>query len=183
MAYKNKLISNYKTGQDIRFIQTSKEKNGELLEMEASFRPYSREPLPHYHPAQTEEFKVVAGEITVRQNGKVKVYRAGESFQIPANTVHSMWNHAGQKAVLNWKVFPALKTEYFLETVTGLANDGRTNDEGIPSVFQIALLFKHYSTVFRLSKPGFFVQKMIFTILGPFAKILGYKAVYRRYLD
>ena len=183
MAFKNKIIRNSKTGQDIRFIQTGKETNGLLLEMESTYNGKSLEPPPHYHPNQEEDFIVVDGELTVRINGKTKVLKRGDSLHIPKNKVHSMWNNSNSKTVVNWKVKPAMNTEYLLETGTGLANDGRTNENGMPNILQAALLANTFANVFRLSQPSFAVQKILFFILTPFAYLFGFRPTYKKYLD
>jgi len=183
MAYKNKIVRNPVTGQAIRFIQTSDDTDGELLEMESSFAPGSIEPVPHFHPKQHEIFTVLEGNILVRMNGRIVLLKTGEQLEIPANTVHSMWNAAATKAVVNWKVQPALSTEYFLETGMGLAAEGKVNAKGLPPLLQTALLVRFYSKVFRLANPPYFVQKMVFGMLSPVAKLVGYKAVYKEYID
>ena len=58
MAFRNKTVVNNKTGQSIRFIQTSKDTNGALLEMETKYDARSKMPASHYHPAQQEFFTV-----------------------------------------------------------------------------------------------------------------------------
>ncbi|MFC5410349.1 cupin domain-containing protein [Larkinella bovis] len=183
MAYTNKIISNAKTGQVIRFIQTADDTGGELLEMEATFRARSQEPAEHYHPHQVEEFQVLSGRLAVRIAGRVQIFRMGDRFHIPRNAVHSMWNPTDQPTVVNWRVSPAMDTEYLLETTTGLANDGKTDASGIPSVLQLSLLIKRFSRVFRLTKPGPAVQKVLFSLLTPVALLFGYKATYSKYLD
>lgn len=183
MAYKNKIVRNPVTGQAIRFIQTSIDTDGELLEMESSFAPGSLEPVPHFHPKQHETFTVLEGNILVRMNGRINLLKKGEQLEIPANTVHSMWNAAATKAVVNWKVQPALSTEYFLETGMGLAAEGKVNAKGLPLLLQTALLVTFYNKVFRLAKPSYLVQKMVFGMLSPVAKLAGYKAVYKEYID
>ncbi|RRB02408.1 cupin domain-containing protein [Larkinella rosea] len=183
MAYANKTLSNAKTGQVIRFIQTKNDTDGELLEMEAAFSPYSAEPVAHYHPQQVEDFQVLSGRLAVRMNGKIHLFRAGDRFHIPSNTVHSMWNPTDGKTVVNWRVSPALDTEYFLETTTGLANDGKTNASGVPSILQLSLLINRFSTVFRLTKPGPAVQKLVVLLVAPLACLLGYKSTYAKYID
>ena len=183
MAYKNKLITNSKTGQSIRFIQTSRETGGKLLEMETTFGPNSKEPPPHYHPFQVEDFVVLAGELMVRMDGTVVTFRRNDSFHIPINKVHSMWNGSSETTVLNWKVKPALTTENLFETVSGLSNDGRTNDHGVPNLLQLALLADKFSNVFRAAKPPYYVQKVLFMILSPVSYLLGYRASYEKYLD
>jgi quercetin dioxygenase-like cupin family protein len=183
MAYKNKVIRNPVTGQSIRFLQTSCDTEGQLLEMESSFAPYSTEPLPHYHPKQHETFMVLEGSIRVRLNGKVWELKAGDRLEIPAKTAHSMWNPYGTKALVNWKVEPALSTEYLLETGMGLAIQGKVNKKGRPSFLQSALLAKKYKNVYRLANPPYALQKLVFNALAPMAKLKGYKAVYQDLID
>ena len=183
MAYSGKEISNLKTGQAIRFIQTAKDTQGQLLEMESSWKPFSKEPAPHFHPRQEETFTVISGELTVRINDEIKKLKPGQQLFISRNTVHSMWNSSDAKTVVNWKVMPALETEDLLETATGLANDNKTNKDGMPSLLQAALLMERYKEEFRLAKPPRFVQKIVFTSLRPFALMAGYKDSYREYID
>ena len=182
MAYKNKTIANPIVGQNIKFLQTAKDTQGKLLEMEASYRPYSKEPPPHYHPQQQEDFIILKGQMTVRLEGKILLLNENDTLHIPANTIHSMWNNSGHTAVINWKIQPALTTEYLLETATGLAADKKRRRR-MRSLLQRSLLANKYSAVFRLSKPPYVIQKVLFTILTPFAWLAGYRASYKKYLD
>lgn len=183
MAIKNKIISNPVTGQTIRFIQTAKDTNGAFLEMETTFGPHSKEPVPHFHPVQDELFEVMEGSLSIRINGRVKVIRKGEQLEVPAKTIHSMWNHTGDRTKLNWKVQPALDTENFFETAMGLAAEKKINKKGMPSILQTALMVRKFSNEFRLAKPGKIIQKILFSSLTPIAKLAGYEAVYDRFLD
>ena len=183
MAYANKVIRQPHIRQTIRFLRTAKETGGELLEMESNYDAHSSEPPPHYHPQQAEDFRVEAGEISVRMHGKVNILKAGDNLHIPANTVHAMWNHTRDRSVVNWQVRPAMDTEYFLETMIGLANDGQTDSSGKPGLLQLALSVPHFAPVFRLTQPPYWLQRVLFTVLAPFARIRGKQAVYDRYLD
>lgn len=183
MAYKNKVIRNPVTGQSIRFLQTSCDTEGQLLEMESTFAPHSLEPLLHYHPKQHETFTVLEGSLQVRIYGRLKVLMTGDTLEIPANTHHSMWNASGEKAVVNWKVEPALSTEYFLETGMGLAMQGKVNQKGLPSIWQTALLAEKYQNVFRLATTPYALQRAVFRMLAPVAKWKGYRAVYEELID
>jgi len=182
MAYKNKIIINPIVGQTIKFLQTARDTAGKLLEMEASYKPYSKEPPPHYHPHQGEDFMIVKGQMTVRLEDKIIVLQEKDTLHIPANTIHSMWNNSGTTAVINWKIRPALSTEYFLETATGLSSDKKRRRR-MRSLLQRSLLANKYSKVFRLAKPPFFIQKTLFIVLTPFAWLAGYRASYKKYFD
>lgn len=183
MAFAGKTISNPKTGQEIKFLRTAMETGGDLLEMESVYHSYSKEPVPHYHPQQAEDFEVVAGELSVRMEGKVRILKAGEKLHIPINTVHSMWNAQEGKTVVNWKIKPALKTDHMLENFCGLAMDGKTNEKGVPGILQVALLANKFSNEFRVAKPPYWVQKLLFAILTPFALLSGKKSGYSKYID
>lgn len=183
MAYRNKIIRNPITGQSIRFLQTSCDTEGQLLEMESTFAPHSTEPLLHYHPKQHETFTVLEGHLYVRMNGTIHVLMPGATLEIPADTPHSMWNESCVKTVVNWKVEPALSTEYFLETGMGLAVQGRVKKNGLPCLLQAALLAEKYHNVFRLAKGPYLVQRAIFKLLSPVAKWKGYRAVYGELID
>ncbi|MCO6479203.1 MAG: cupin domain-containing protein [Phaeodactylibacter sp.] len=183
MAYKSKIIRNSKTRQDIKFLQTGKETGGQLLEMEATFNEHSKEPAAHYHPYQEEDFTVLSGELTVRIDGQMKILRQGDTLHIPRNKVHAMWNNSDKKTIVSWKVQPAMDTDHLLETATGLANDGRTNEDGMPGILQVALMANKYAGVFRLAMPPFVIQKILFIVLSPIAYLFGYRPTYKKYLD
>lgn len=183
MAYANKVIRNPLTGQEIRFLQTAADTAGALLEMESTYAPGSAEPPLHYHPVQAEDFQILAGEMTVHINGSTRVLKAGDKLAIPANTPHAMWNQGSQQAMINWQVRPALNMEQFFETIVGLAADGKTNTNGVPGLLQISLLMNKFSGVIRLVKPAYTVQRIIFGLLSPVARLRGYRATYKQYLD
>lgn len=183
MAYKYKEISNPKSGQDIRFLQTAADTKGELLEMETIYGPHSTEPVAHYHPQQHEDFQVIAGELTIRINGALQTLKKGEMIHIPPNTVHAMWNQSDGYTLVNWKVCPAMNTEHLLETNFGLVCDGKSNEKGMPSLLQLALTANKYNHVFRAAKPPFVIQKILFSILSPLAWLTGKRADYRKYIN
>jgi mannose-6-phosphate isomerase-like protein (cupin superfamily) len=183
MAFRNKEIKNPQTGQTIRFLQTSMDTAGALLEMESIYETNSVEPPPHYHPKQQEDFLVLEGELMVRVDGKAKVLKCGDRLHIARNVVHSMWNQSGRRTVVRWKVAPALATEYLLETASGLACEGKVDSNGKPSLLQIALTLNHFSSVFRLAHPPFFIQKIVFTLLSPVGRLAAYRHTYPHHLD
>lgn len=183
MAYPGKIISNNFTGQSILFLQTARETEGQLLEMESTYTPFSKEPAPHFHPYQQEIFTVVSGELTIRIDDDLVVLTPGQQLTIPKQTVHAMWNDSSHQTVVNWKVSPALETEEFLENAMGLARDGKINKKGMPSILQVALMVPRYEDEFRLSKPSLLLQKIIFSLLKPFALLAGLKASYKKYID
>ena len=106
-----------------------------------------------------------------------------ETLQIPARKSHTMWNASDEKTILNWKVYPAMKTENFLETVVGLATTGKTNGTGMPGTLQIAMTANKYSDEFRLARPSFPVMKILFMFLTPLGFLVGKRADDQGFFD
>lgn len=183
MAYKGKKLINEKTGQSIEFVTTSDDSDGILLEMITTYEPHSQEPLQHYHPQQREYFKVMEGELTVKLKDKIITLKKNDSIDLPENTIHSMWNRSNDKTVVQWKVIPALKTEYFMETTMGLAKDNKTGKSGMPGLLQVAVIASTHAKEFRLAKPSYLIQKILFAVLKPFALLAGKRPYYRQYID
>lgn len=183
MAYKGKRITNPYNKQTIEFLRTAKDSAGLELEMKSTWEPFSMKPAPHFHPHQDEVFTVLEGELSLQLNGKTVLLFPGESIQIPAKAIHSMWNNSAAKTVVNWKVFPAYNTEYLLETGVGLAMDGKINKNGMPGILQVALLGEKYRKEFRLGKPSYMLQRLAFWLLTPFALLNGKRAFYPKYID
>lgn len=129
-------------GQRIVFRRAGKETNGELVEVEAFYQPTSVAPPAHLHPQQEERFQVLSGSITARLNGQENIYRAGETFCIPAGVAHEMWNGSEAETHLLWQTRPALHTEAFFEAMWGLAKAGKTNKAGVPNLLQLAVILQ-----------------------------------------
>ena len=89
------------------------ERSPELLVMEQSYEADDTGPPPHYHPSQDEHFEVLEGAIALKVGHARSVVPAGESFDIPRGTVHTM-GPSGGPARVRWEVRPALRTEQFL---------------------------------------------------------------------
>jgi quercetin dioxygenase-like cupin family protein len=168
-------------GERLTFRKTSRETNGELLEMEMVYSPNSSKPPSHYHPNQDEHFEVLRGTIVTEIGGQVRSFEAGDSFYVPRGTHHWMYNTSSEPGTVIWQVQPALETETLFETLWGLGIDGKSNDNGIPNLLQIAVLFREYRREFRLSKPPHWLQKILFAILAPIGKFLGYQTKYEKY--
>ena len=183
MAFKNKIITNKKTGLELKFLQTAQDTKGKLLEMMSTYPAHSTMPSLHYHPRQEEWFTVVSGELIIQLGRETIILREGDSIKIPKKMLHSMWNGSEYPTVVNWKVLPALETEFFFETIHGLANDNQSNKNGIPNFFHAVRLALKYKDVFRLASPPWIIQQIFLAIIFPLALIFGSKEDYSKYID
>ena len=61
----------------------------------------------------------------------------------------------------------------------GLARDGKADENGIPPLLQMAILCRTYDNY--LPSPPIALQKVLFVVLAPVSKLMGYRASYPEY--
>jgi quercetin dioxygenase-like cupin family protein len=178
MARAGDEIFNPRTGQRMVFLETGAETDGELVRID-SYNPPTGVPEPeHVHPFQESGTEVISGLLWFRIGGEERLVKAGESVTIPANTPHNFWN-GGEKETHHIAWFrPALKIDLFFEMLFGLAQDGKLNDKGLPSLLQLAVGVPYFGDEIRLTSPPWAVQRAIFAVLAPVGRVLGYRAQY-----
>lgn len=168
-------------GERLILRKTTDETNGELLEMEASYNPNSSRPPLHYHPYQEERFQVLSGAFRVKVGEAEHTYHAGDAFTVPAGTPHWMHNVSNEEGRLLWQIRPAMKSQEFFATMWGLAADEKTDADGVPGILQLAVILSAYRDEFRASSPPYFVQRLLFALLAPIGRLIGYQARYNSY--
>jgi quercetin dioxygenase-like cupin family protein len=178
MAKQGDSITNKRTGQKMIFLQTGKETNGKLLEIE-SFNPKSdqREPL-HTHPKQESSAKVISGRLHFLVNGKEQIVEAGEQIVIPAGVRHCFWNEDDVVAHSIQRFTPALHIDEFFESFFSLAKDDKLSAEGMPPFLQLPLMGLRHRNDIRAISPPWSVQLLTYLILAPISYLIGYRASY-----
>ena len=178
MIHQGDKIENARTGQRMIFTKTWAETNGTQLQIEC-FSPVTaaREP-EHIHPYQENRFHVLSGELWFCINGEDRVAYAGETITIPKNVPHYFWNSGNAEAHYIQEFYPALKIDSFFQTFFALARDGKLNKKGAPNFFRASLIMLAFNKEIRLSKPKWILQKTLFQMLTPVAKLLGYQSYY-----
>jgi quercetin dioxygenase-like cupin family protein len=178
MARAGDEIVNPRTSQRMVFLKTGEVTNGELVQID-TYNPPTGVPEPeHVHPFQESGAEVISGSLRFRVGGEVRSVKAGESITIPANTPHHFWNDGEEEAHFIQWFRPALKIDRFFETLFGLAHDGKLNDKGLPSLLQLAVSVPYFGDEIRLTSPPWAVQRVIFGVLAPIGRLLGYRAQY-----
>ena len=104
------------------------------MKIEATYHSHSKEPAAHYHPHQ-EDFTVLSDELTVRMDGQLKVLKQGNTLHIAKQSSFHVKQHRQQDGNQ-------------LESTTGLSNDDKANEEGMPNILQVALMANN--TLLRL---------------------------------
>jgi quercetin dioxygenase-like cupin family protein len=154
-------------GESITFVETAADSGGERLVMEVVYLPSDVRPPLHYHPRQNERFEVLTGEIVVRRDSEETTFVAGDSFTVPAGTVHQMVAGEAPETRLRWEVLPALDSESFFEAMWTLPEDRR------PSPLRLAWILTRHRHEFRLASPAYWIQRIVFGTLALVARLTG----------
>ncbi len=179
MARAGDAIENPVTGERIVFRRVAADTNGELLQIDLFFRPHGFVQVEHIHRRQEERVELVSGSARYRLGGKEVGLRVGQAAALPPGIPHTLWNDGEDEVHLRVDVRPALKMETALETLFGLARDGRTNDVGRPNPLHGALLAREYDLF--LAGPPIALQRAGMAVAAPIARLLGYRARYPQY--
>ncbi len=137
----------------------------------------------HYHPDLIERFRVISGTLEASLDGERKTLHAGADVTIPPRMVHDWWNAGDEQARVLLDVIPGRRFEVMVSTLIGLANDGKSNEKGLPSMPQLALIAREFSDIVRFVKPPPAVQTVVFAPLGAIGRARGMKPFYPEYLE
>lgn len=167
------LLANPVTGMTLRILRSAEETGGELLEMEAGYPAGSSRPPAHLHPRQEERFTILEGGMRAVVGGVQRDLAVGDSLTLPAGTLHAMWNPGPGSARVSWQVRPALRTQQFFATVFALAARGQVHADGVPGLLDLALLMPYFRPEIQAHRPPAWVQRAVFGVLAPLARLAG----------
>ena len=174
----------YNPVQQDRIIwrKTARDSDGELLSVELFVSPRGGNPL-HVHPLQEEYFKAVSGTLGVQVGDEQRWLREGEEAVVAPGTPHRWWNDSDDEvAHVSAELRPALNSEVYFETLYGLAQDGKTGENGAPNLLQHAVTLTGINRgEIYLASPPVAVQKALLAALAPVGRLLGYRDHYPRY--
>jgi mannose-6-phosphate isomerase-like protein (cupin superfamily) len=171
-------IENPVTGETITFVRTAAETDGELVEIEVTVEANGTVAAAHVHPFQSERFEVLEGMLEFRRGREKVVAGPGEVVTVPAGTAHSFRNAGGTVARFRCEVRPALQFERFLETMFGLAADGKTNKKGMPSPLRLAVIANAHFADVRLPHVPAFAQKAALATGAAVGRLFGFPPTY-----
>lgn len=132
----------------------------------------------HYHPAITESFTPLEGELTLKVDGQVRVLRQGETAVIEPGVWHDWWNASNRDIRVHLEITPGERFLHMIETSFGLARLGCTDSKGMPRPLQLALFAQEFRDVIVFRTPPRLVQHVVFGALGLIARARGYRAKY-----
>jgi quercetin dioxygenase-like cupin family protein len=171
-------IENPVTGEQLIFHKTSRDTNGEYVLVETILRPGATVAAAHVHPLQTERFEVLAGKVGMKVGGKRVEVDADEVVTVEAGVAHRFWNAADSEARFLCEVRPAGSFEQLIETMFGLAADGKTSRKGMPNPLRLAVIANHHFDDVRLPLIPHVLQRAALALGAPLGRAVGYEPTY-----
>ena len=161
------------------FIFTKPE-NPEVAEFEVRLGPGGSgggNALLHVHPKADEEFKVRSGRLHVCVAGVDHALGPGQTIIVPRGTAHSFANARDGDTELVIRFTPGQNhLRFFLAFATAAQTHPEWfRPEGEPKLLGMALALHTYKDHLYLAGPPIWIQKMVFAVLSPLARMAGYR--------
>jgi mannose-6-phosphate isomerase-like protein (cupin superfamily) len=178
MIHAGDTIENPVTGERIVFNKTSRETGGEAVEIEVYVRPGGVVAAAHVHPFQSERFEVVSGRLGMKLGQRKLEADPNDTVVVEPGTPHKFWNAGDEELHFVAVVTPALQFERLLETMFGLAVDGKTNRKGMPNPLRLAVIAQAHFDDVRLPFPLAWMQRAGLALGAPLGRLAGYEPTY-----
>jgi quercetin dioxygenase-like cupin family protein len=182
MSKAGDVIENPVTGERVVVRIGTEETGGELLVLDLYVRPGGAVMGEHVHSAIEERFTVLHGQVGFRMSGQEAIAALGKKLIAPAGVPHDWWNAGPEEALVRVEIRPAARFEAMILNAFGLAQDGKVNQRGMPNLLQLAVFAREFEDVIQFIHPPRVVQRVLFGLLAPVARLLGYRGSYPEYL-
>jgi quercetin dioxygenase-like cupin family protein len=166
------------------FRQTVLKREGGLAWVELALESHAPGPPEHIHTSFTENFIVAEGTLSLLVNGEKKLLRAGESERVTPGTPHKPFNETDSRVVIRSPLTPeyAIPERFlvFLTQAYGFFDESESNGRPPKALLQMSRFSPEYDV--WLASPPVSLQKAMFFIIGPTARLFGYRTQYEKYL-
>jgi mannose-6-phosphate isomerase-like protein (cupin superfamily) len=133
--------------------------------------------LVHIHPGADEHFTVKTGCIKVVIDGRERIVGPGEAAVVPRGRPHYFANAGEGNAEITVEFKPAQQHLRFFANFASLAEKHSQwfSSAGDPNLLLIALTLNTYRDHLHLAGIPAFLQRAIFAVLAPIARLRGYR--------
>lgn len=180
MPKKNQVLTDKFSGDSFEFLETGESTNGKFVKLKVTLKSKGKTVDDHIHLAQDELFEVISGRLACFVKGERSDLGAGERLELPRNVPHNHYNVEDETVVYHQTISPAYDIDYFVENLVGLINDGKVKDGQLPFL-QAMVTAKYLESPSRLASIPMVPQNLLISVLGPLARLFGYRAIYKKY--
>jgi len=144
---KPRRIENPVTGDRIEFLSSPLHGDAGPLVFRCTLAPNSKGSPLHLHRTIAETFQVEQGllEMEIGAAGAARTLFSREEVRLAPGEAHSFRNPLSETVTFLSTATPGSEFEKFLRSMYGLAADGRTNGDGMPTDPRALALTLHYA--------------------------------------
>ena len=157
--------------------------NGHLLVVDLYLHAGAKVAGEHIHPGTTEAFTTVSGQLAVRHHGRLLEAGPGTRVEVAPGVAHEFWNPTDEEVRVLVEVQPGERLGQLIRQLFLTAQDGRTDARGRPRPLHAAVLAREFADTIRFTSPPQLVQRAVFGLLSPIARITGHRALDPAYLE
>ena len=165
------------------FTQRILQREQGLIWSELTMDPHAPGPPAHVHTTFPERFRVERGTVSVLLGDEVVQLHAGEEYLVEPGVPHRPFNETDQEAVVMGPLTPeyALPERFgvFLSQAYGFFDAAPENGRPPRALLQMSRWSPAYDS--WLAGPPVAVQRAAFWVVGPVARLLGFRSYYPEY--
>jgi quercetin dioxygenase-like cupin family protein len=160
------VIENPISGERIIIRESGAQTGGQLLSFDLFLPPGAHVPARHVHPAQEEQFTVMAGQMRFRLGRRTILANPGDTVRVPAGKAHWFGNSGAGIAHARVEARPALRMEEAFEAAATMGTAGSVLGIRLPRLSDLALYLIEFQREMAVPDvPPFLVR----TLLAPLA--------------
>jgi quercetin dioxygenase-like cupin family protein len=165
------------------FRQTVLKRENGLVWGELVLEPFAAGPPEHIHTTFPEKFIVAEGTLSLLVNGEKRILRSGESLLITPGTAHKPFNETDSPVIVKGPFTPEYgipeQFTVFLTQAYGFFDESESNAQPPKVLWQMSRFSPKYDS--WLANPPVVLQKTLFFVIGPTARLFGYRTHYEKY--
>ena len=157
----------------MRIVQSGRDTNGELIEVDVFFGALAPASPMHIHPEQEEVFTVHSGTLDIFHHGRWHALAAGQSVAVPPGMVDAFRNRSGADVRFSFTLRPALDFDDLLQVLARLVQSGEfRSGKSFRGMVQMAMAQLRYPRSTVYTNP---LLRLLIRFAAGLGRLFGYR--------
>jgi quercetin dioxygenase-like cupin family protein len=153
--------------------KAAEDTGGRSLEMEWVLAPHSGGTPIHVHPAATETYEVLAGELELYVAGSWRTLSVGGKASVPPGVAHTFRNASGSPTRVYNVHAPALRFGEYFETLHRVVSSGSVSSGRMTfkAMLYLSMVMARFDAEILSVRP----PRIVVSVLASVGRLLGYR--------